>query len=160
MALVNFASLWACLAVLSVSKKVWFQSALFRHQNSIFSIGNFTRDANCQLAVDSFVFFSTEGPVDCTFNCIGEPQCLSFNIAAHPDPDGLYRCDLLTTDKYRAKEKDFQASDVFHYYSPWVNIQICLFTFQKKKKGLVLEDFGGNHLKVPVHFEFPVCLKP
>ena len=138
----NFATLWVFLAVVSVSKKVWFQTALFRHQNRVFSVGNFTRDANCQLAVDSFVSFLTEGPLDCTFECIGEPQCLSFNVAAHPDSDGLYRCDLLTTDKYRAREMDLQESDFFHHYSPWVNIQICLFTF----KVLVSEDFRGTHL--------------
>ena len=115
------------LVVLTVGDHVMFQSALFRHQNGIFSIANFTRDANRQLAVDSFLSFLAEGPVDCTFKCIGEPQCLSFNLAIHPDSDGLYRCDLLTTDKYRAR--DFQASDVLHHYSPWVNIQIYLFTF-------------------------------
>ena len=131
MARVNFVTILASLVVLTVGEHVMFQSALFRHQNRIFSIGNFSRDANCQLVVESIVSFLTEGPVDCTFKCIGKTQCLSFNLAAKPDSDGLYRCELLATDKYRARELDFQASDVFHHYSPWVNIQINLLTSRK-----------------------------
>ena len=50
------------LVVLTVADHVMFQSALFRHQNGIFSIANFTRDSNSQLAVDSFLSFSAEGP--------------------------------------------------------------------------------------------------
>lgn len=123
MARVIFVTILASLAILTVGEHVMFQSALFRHQNRIFSIGNFSRDANCQLVVESIVSFLTEGPVDCTFKCIGKTQCLSFNLAAQTDSDGLYRCELLATDKYRARELDFQASDVFHHYSPWSTCQ-------------------------------------
>ena len=110
------------LPLLTAAVQAWFQSALFHHQFKIFSFGNFTQDANRQLAVTKLKSFVLDGLVDCTFRCIGEAQCLSFNLAAHPDSDGLYLCDLLATDKYRAAAKDFQASDAFHHYSPWVNL--------------------------------------
>ncbi|KAL9951900.1 hypothetical protein ACROYT_G044643 [Oculina patagonica] len=48
---------------------------------------------------------------DCAFLCVGEPKCFSFNVAAYPDSKGLYLCELLATDKYRA-------TATFHHYSP------------------------------------------
>ena len=92
------------------------------HFFGILSFGSFTQDANHQLVATKLKSFVLNGPIDCTFKCIEEVRCLSFNLAAHPDSDGLYQCDLLATDKYRATAKDFQASDAFHHYSPWVNI--------------------------------------
>ena len=102
------------VVVLTVDENVWFQSTMF-------SLGNFTRDANHELVVEKIISFSVWSPVDCTFNCIGNPQCLSFNFAAHPDSEGLYLCDLLATDKYRTDSKDFQGSDETHHFSTWVN---------------------------------------
>ena len=95
----------------------------------IFSYGNFTQDAERQLAVTKLKSFVLDGPVNCVFRCIGEPQCLSFNLAAHPDSNGFYQCDLLASDKYRAAAKDFQANGAFHHYSPWVNIRTLFFSF-------------------------------
>ncbi|XP_022808724.1 neurexin-4-like [Stylophora pistillata] len=54
----------------------------------------------------------------CTFLCVGERKCYSFNIAAHPDSTGLYLCELLATDKYR-ETKMFQANGTFHHYDAW-----------------------------------------
>ena len=121
MACVPFA-IWLFLGHLTVAVDAWMQPSLFRHQFGILSFGSFTQDANHQLVATKLKSFVLNGPIDCTFKCIEEVQCLSFNLAAHPDSDGLYQCDLLATDKYRATAKDFQASDAFHHYSPWVNI--------------------------------------
>ena len=114
--------IWLSLGHLTVAVDAWMQSSLFRHQFEILSFGRFTQDANHQLVATKLKSFVLNGPIDCTFRCIGEVQCLSFNLAAHPDSEGLYQCDLLATDKYREKAEDFQASDAFHHYSPWVNI--------------------------------------
>ena len=65
--------------------------------------------------------------LDCTFLCVGEPKCYSFNMAAYPDSKGLYLCELLVTDKYRATEK-FHANATFHYHSPSVRF-LVLFCF-------------------------------
>ncbi|XP_074618115.1 contactin-associated protein-like 2 [Acropora palmata] len=115
---VTFA-IWPFFVPLLICANAWLQSALFHHQFNIFSYGNFTQDAERQLAVTKLKSFALDGPVNCVFRCIGEPQCLSFNLAAHPDSNGFYQCDLLATDKYRAAAKDFQANGAFHHYSPW-----------------------------------------
>ena len=110
------------LPVLTAPVQVWFKSAFFHHQFKIFSYGNLIQYANRQLAVTKLKSFLLDGPEDRAFRCIGEPWSLSFNLAAHPDSEGLYQCDLLATDKFRATAEDFQASDAFHHYSPWVNL--------------------------------------
>ena len=110
-------AIWLFLGHLTVAVDAWMQTSLFCHQ-----FGSFTQDANHQLVVTKLKSLVLDGQVKCGLRCISEPQCLSFNLAAHPDSEGLYQCDLLATDKYRAKAKDFQASDAFHHYSPWVNI--------------------------------------
>ena len=125
---VTFA-IWPLFVPLLVSAHAWLQSARFHHRFDIFSYGNFTQDAERQLAVTKLKSFVLDGPVNCVFRCIGEPQCLSFNLAAHPDSNGFYQCDLLATDKYRATAKDFQANGAFHHYSPWVNIRTLFVLF-------------------------------
>ena len=83
----------------------------------------FTQDYYRELAVAKVGSLLVKGTFNCLFRCVAEPPCLSVNLAAHPDSDGLYQCDLLATDKYRATAEDFQASDAFHHYSPWVNFK-------------------------------------
>lgn len=62
--------------------------------------------------------------LECTFLCIGELKCYSFNIAVYPDSEGLYLCELLATDKYRVTEK-FSVNSTFHYYFPRVSSIFC-----------------------------------
>ena len=115
-------AIWLFLGHLTVAVDAWMQSSLFRHQFGSLSFGNFIQDANHQLVATKLKSFVLNGPIDCTFKCIEEVRCLSFNLAAHPDSDGLYQCDLLATDKFRATSEAFQGSVTFHHYSPWVNI--------------------------------------
>ncbi|XP_015766258.1 PREDICTED: uncharacterized protein LOC107345072 [Acropora digitifera] len=134
----EFVMIWASLIFLRFGNPAFLQSSLPRQQSRNVSSGIFTRDANRQLAVTKLKSFLLDGQVKCGLRCIGEPQCLSYNLAAHPDSDGLYQCDLLATDKYREKEKDLEASDAFHYYSLWSPCQqapcqskeICIPDFQ------------------------------
>ena len=115
-------AIWLFLGHLTIAVDAWMQGSLFRHQFGSLSFGSFTLDANRQLTVTKLKSFVLDGPINCAFRCVGEPKCLSFNLAVHPDSEGLYQYDLLAADKYRATAKDFQASDAFHHYSPWVNI--------------------------------------
>ena len=65
---------------------------------------------------------------DCTFLCVAEPKCYSFNMAAYHDSKGLYLCELLATDKYRETKK-FHSNATFHRYSPPVRyILFCLLS--------------------------------
>ena len=61
-----------------------------------------------------------KGQFFCALLCVNEPRCYSFNVAEYPDSNGLYLCELLVTDKYRATGKLF-ANATFHHFSPWVS---------------------------------------
>ena len=124
----EFVMIWISLIFLRFGNPAFLQSSLPSRQLRNFSTGIFTLDANRQLAVTKLKSFALDGQVKCGLRCIGEPQCLSYNLAAHPDSEGLFQCDLLATDKYREKAEDLQASDAFHHYSPWVNSYSLHFT--------------------------------
>ena len=108
------------------------QSALYRHQNNVASHGNFKSYLYNHLAVTKITSFLVGKPSECPFNCVSGPRCHSCNIAAYSDSKGLYLCELLATDKYRAKTK-FHANATFHHYSPWVgHLQCTLFSLRIK----------------------------
>jgi len=93
-------------------------SALYRNPEGDFSIGDFKRDPFRYLWAENITSPMVEGQFDCTFLCVAEAKCYSFNMAAYPDSKGLYLCELLATDKYR-ETKNFHANATFHHYSPW-----------------------------------------
>ena len=97
------------------------QTALFRDQKPHVNVGNFKADIHHQLSVTKITSSLVADRFDCTFNCVSELSCKSFNIAANPDSDGLYLCELLDTDKYRTAENDLQVNAAFHHFSPWVS---------------------------------------
>ena len=96
-------------------------SALYRNAVGGFSVGNFEKNPFNYLWVNKLASSMAAGQIDCTFMCVGEPKCYSFNMATSPDSKGLYLCELLATDKYRSKTK-FHANATFHHYSPKVRI--------------------------------------
>ncbi len=95
-------------------------SALYRNPTGDFSVGDFKRNPFHYLWVKKITSSMVADLLDCTFLCVAEPKCFSFNMAADPDLKGLYLCELLATDKYRATKK-FHANATFHHYSPLVN---------------------------------------
>ena len=97
-------------------------SALYRNAFAGFSVGDFQQNPFTYLWVNKLASSMAEDQIDCTFLCVGEPKCSSFNMAAYPDSKGLYLCELLATDKYRSKTK-FHANATFHHYSPKVRIE-------------------------------------
>ena len=96
-------------------------SALYRNAPAGFSVGDFQQNPFTYLWVNKLASSMAADHIDCTFLCVGEPKCSSFNMAASPDLKGLYLCELLATDKYRSKTK-FHANATFHHYSPKVRI--------------------------------------
>ena len=58
--------------------------------------------------------------LDCSSSCIGDTKCLSYNIAKSPDSNGIYICEVLATDMYRAKDR-LRANSSFHHFSPMVS---------------------------------------
>ena len=97
------------------------QSSLNRTGDQKFIFGNFKVDFYQHLSVAASNSLLLKDELDCPFECIAEARCYSFNVAAYPDPKGLYLCELLDTDKYRARDK-LQANASFHHHSPWVSL--------------------------------------
>ena len=94
-------------------------SALYRYPTGRASFGKFKCDPFYFLWEEKLTSSMVEDKLDCTFLCVGEPKCYSFNIAVYPDSKGLYLCELLATDKYREAEK-VRANATFHHCSPLV----------------------------------------
>ena len=96
------------------------QSAL--HRNAVchsVAVGNFRRSQDQYLWVERIDSSMVADNLDCTFLCVGNPKCFSFNMAAYPDSRGRFLCELLSTDKYNARDK-LRANSSFHHFSPWV----------------------------------------
>ncbi|KAL9951858.1 hypothetical protein ACROYT_G044597 [Oculina patagonica] len=105
------------LFVISQTMRAMENSALYRNPTGDFSVGEFTQNPFHYLWVQKITSSKVADQFDCTFLCVGEPKCFSFNVAAYPDSKGLYLCELLATDKYRATKK-FHVNATFHHYSP------------------------------------------
>ena len=95
-------------------------SALYRNPTGNLSLGNFKCDPFYYLWEEKLTSSMVKGQFSCAFLCVGEPRCYSFNVAEYPDSNGLYLCELLVTDKYRATGKLF-ANATFHHFSPGVS---------------------------------------
>ena len=102
------------------------QSALHRNPTGGFSFSDIRRYSFHYLWAENIKRSLVEDQFDCTFLCVAEPKCYSFNMAAYPDSKGLYLCELLATDKYRETKK-FHANATFHHYSPWVSGKRIIF---------------------------------
>ena len=97
------------------------QSSRNRNGDQKFIFGNFKVNFYQHLSVAASNSLLLKDELGCPFECIAEARCYSFNVAAYPDPKGLYLCELLDTDKYKARYK-LQANASFHHHSPWVSL--------------------------------------
>ena len=95
------------------------QSVLYRDRQ--LSYGNFKRDWGKRLTAGKFKsVLVNDNEFKCPFMCVAEPKCFSFNVATYPNSRGLYLCEVLATDKYRAKNM-LQTNATFQHYSPMVS---------------------------------------
>ncbi|CAH3195563.1 unnamed protein product [Porites evermanni] len=60
--------------------------------------------------------FTVYDSLDCTFECLGNPSCLSFNLAAYKGADGKLRCELLSSEKHSNPE-EYKRNESFHHFS-------------------------------------------
>ncbi|XP_027037555.1 uncharacterized protein LOC113666009 [Pocillopora damicornis] len=100
---------------LSITAKTHVQSSLYRDYKT--KHGKFKSNQNQSLLVTLTKSHFLEDALECSFHCIGDSKCLSYNIAKSPDSNGIYICEVLATDKYRAKDR-LQANSSFHHFSP------------------------------------------
>ena len=108
---------------LSILFKIMYaveDSALYRNPAGDFSFAHVKRNPFRYLWVQKIAWSMVEDQLDCSFLCVSEPKCYSFNMAVYPDSKGLYLCEFLATDKYRETKK-FHTNATFHHYSPWVS---------------------------------------
>ena len=121
MTAINFVLIIASFLPRTVANQSW-EGALYRDQQRLkIGYGNFKPDLNQRVSRANITFLLVDYTVDCAFKSINEPKCKSFNLAANPDSNGLYLCELLDTDKYKAAANDLQRNDAFHHFSPWVS---------------------------------------
>lgn len=130
--------------MVSVVALVWFstyqfsqtaanfqRAALYRDETRQFIInGNFKPDLNHRLTANKISSLLLDDKFDCTFKCVNKNTCKSFNLATNADSNGLYLCELLDTDKYRASGNDLQVNTAFHHFSPWVSINTAVLQFE------------------------------
>lgn len=96
------------------------QSTLYRDDEINF--GNLKQDFEKSLSVERVAsILVKDHELACSFKCVSEPRCFSINVASQGDSKGLYLCELLTTDKYRAKNM-LRTNASFHHYSFMVSI--------------------------------------
>ena len=99
------------------------QASLYRDQQT--SYGNFKVTHYQHLSATVITSFLTEDDLKCPFKCAVERTCFSYNLAAHPDSNGRHLCEMLATDKYRARHK-LQPNASFHHFSPVVSYCVLL----------------------------------
>ena len=108
-------------------------NTVFRYQNRPVSYGHFELYFYSILEAQKLASFFVEKQSECPFECVNDLKCYSCNIAVYPVSKGLHLCELLATDKYRAKAK-FHANNSFHHYSllvssvTWFHVTLSFFS--------------------------------
>ena len=85
----------------------------------------FIKDEYHYLNVPKVGTFTVYDSLDCTFECLGNPSCLSFNLAAYKGADGKLRCELLSSEKYSNPE-EYKRNESFHHFSIKVGLFLCI----------------------------------
>lgn len=97
------------------------QSGLYRDENRRIAFGNFKLDQGLKLSATKIASPMVFDIFDCVHTCLDRADCKSLNFAVKAYANGLYQCELLDTDKYRANTIDLQPDVAFYHYSPWVS---------------------------------------
>ena len=92
--------------------------------NGVPSYGKFKADKFSYLNITSIGEDLVERNTFFAFACLETHSCFSFNLAAFPDINGKFLCELLQSDKYSNSDK-LVPIKFFHHYS----IAVCEFKF-------------------------------
>ena len=71
--------------------------------------------------------FTVYDNLDCTFECLGNPFCLSKNLAAYKGADGTLWCELLSSEKFR-KHEEYKRHNSWHHFFVKVHYRSVFFT--------------------------------
>ena len=94
----------------------WLQEAPYRVENGFLTYGGFHPSFYHSLTATQIAISLSEDKLDCSFACMAESKCASFNIAVNPDSNGLLLCELLDTDVFHDRGK-LRSNASFHHYS-------------------------------------------
>ena len=119
--LINFSIVRTIVAVVTEPN-----NTVFRYQNMPVSYGHFEVYFYSILESRKLTSFFVEKQSECPFKCVNDLKCYSCNVAVYPVPKGLYLCEPLTADKYRAKTK-FHVNASFHHYSLLVSSVVWFY---------------------------------
>ena len=95
----------------------WLQEAPYRVENGFLSYGGFHPSFYHSLTATQIAISLSEDKLDCSFACMAERKCVSFNIAVNPDSNGLFLCELLDTDMFHDEGK-LRSNASYHHCSP------------------------------------------
>ena len=85
----------------------------------------FIKDEYHYLNVSKVGTFTVYNSLDCTFECLGNPSCLSINLAAYKGADEKVLCELLGSEK-NSNPKQFKSNNNSHHFSIKVTLTISL----------------------------------
>ena len=111
----------------------WLQKLPYKLENGFLAYGSFSPFYYHSLTTKKIIASSPEDKLDCGFACIAEPKCVSFNIAANPDSNHLFLCELLDTDMFHEDGK-LQSNASFHHFSPVSQDSLKPMDFWFRKK--------------------------
>ena len=77
---------------------------------------NFKQDKFSLLHITALVKRVLENSLSCTFSCLANLACFTFNVAAFPDKAGKFTGEILLSDEYNNSE-GFLPSKTFHHFS-------------------------------------------
>ena len=85
----------------------------------------FIKEEYHYLNVSKVGTFTVYNSLDCTFECLGNPSCLSINLAAYKGADEKVLCELLGSEK-NSNPKQFKSNNNSHHFSIKVTLTTCL----------------------------------
>ena len=84
-------------------------------------LGNFIKHQNSVLNGTALEIHNLFKPSVCAYHCVDQERCVSCNVAAAPDRNGNYECQLLAVDKF-SQPSGFRQSQEFTHYSKHVRL--------------------------------------
>ena len=85
----------------------------------------FIKEEYHYLNVSKVGTFTVYNSLDCSFECLGNPSCLSINLAAYKGADEKVLCELLGSEK-NSNPKQFKSNNNSHHFSIKVTLTISL----------------------------------
>ena len=85
----------------------------------------FIKEEYHYLNVSKVGTFTVYNSLDCSLECLGNPSCLSINLAAYKGADEKVLCELLGSEK-NSNPKQFKSNNNSHHFSIKVTLTTCL----------------------------------